>query len=136
MTPLSQAATVSAPDATTISVQVWDKGNVAAVEKGIINANLGFNPMTDGQLIRISVPKLSEERRKEFAKLAKKYGEDKKVSVRNARRDALDQVKKMEKEISKDEVHNIQEEIQKITDSYVKKIDDMVAQKEKDIMTI
>lgn len=134
--PLSQVATVSAPDAVTISVQVWDKGNVPAVEKGISNANLGLNPMVDGQLIRINVPKLSEERRTEFVKLAKKYGEDKKVSIRNARRDALDQIKKNEKDFSKDEVHDFQGDVQKLTDDYVKKIDDMAHQKEKDIMTI
>jgi ribosome recycling factor len=134
--PLAQIATVSAPDATTICVQVWDKGNVSPVEKAISNANLGFNPMTDGQLIRINIPSLTEERRKEFTKLAKKYGEDKKISIRNARHDTLDQIKKMESDFSKDEIHNFQNEIQKITDDFVKKIDEMVAQKEKDIMTI
>jgi len=134
--PLAQVATVSAPDATTVSIQVWDKSNVSAVEKAISNANLGFTPMVDGQLLRINVPSLTEERRKEFAKLAKKYGEDKKVSIRNARRETLDQIKKMESDFSKDEVHNFQNEVQKITDDFVKKIDEMVTQKEKDIITI
>jgi len=134
--PLSQVATVSTSDAVTILIQVWDKGNVSAVEKGIMNANLGFTPTADGQLIRINIPALSEERRKEFVKLAKKYGEDKKVSIRNTRRDILDIVKKIESAFSKDEVHNFQNDIQKLTDDYVKKIDEMVQKKEKDLMTI
>ena len=98
--PLSQVASVSVPEATTLSIQVWDRENLRAVEKAIINSNLGFNPLVDGMTIRIMIPKLSEERRKEMVKLAKKYGEDKKVAVRNVRRDALDDFKKKRKRIS------------------------------------
>lgn len=133
--PLSQMATISTPDATTISIQVWDKGNVNAVEKAIVNANLGFNPRVDGTLMRIQVPGLTEERRREFTKLAKKYGEDKKVSIRNARREAIDSAKKADG-ISEDEVKGFEGKIQKLTDEFVKKIDDLVSKKEKDIMTI
>lgn len=136
--PISQLASVSVPDSTTLSIQVWDKGSVKAVEKAIIDSNLGFNPMTDGQLIRISVPKLSEQRRLEMVKLAKKYGEDKKIAIRNARRDILDELKKHEKDagMSKDQIHSFGELIQKITDEFVKKVDVAVESKEKDLMTI
>ncbi len=136
--PLLQVASISIPDASTISVQAWDKTMVKPIEKAIINSNLGFNPMIDGRVLRISIPKLSEERRKDLVKLAKKYGEDKKVTVRNARRDALDDFKKREKELSasKDDAHSFADIIQKLTDEYVKKIDDAVAEKEKDLMKI
>lgn len=136
--PISQLASVSVPDSTTLSIQVWDKGSVKSIEKAIIDSNLGFNPMTDGQLIRISVPKLSQERRNEMAKLAKKYGEDKKIAIRNARRDILDEIKKHEKDsgMSKDQIHAFGEIIQKITDEFVKKVDLAVEAKEKDLMTI
>lgn len=136
--PLSQLATVSILDSSTLTVQVWDKTNIKAVEKAIINANLGFNPMVDGSNIRISIPKLSEERRKELVKLAKKYGEDKKVAIRNIRRDVLDDFKKKEKELgaSKDQIHSVSDAVQKITDEFVKKIDDMILIKEKDIMKV
>lgn len=135
--PLSQLASVGVSDATTLSVQVWDSSNIKAVEKAIINSNLGFNPMVDGNNIRIAVPKLSEERRIDLVKLAKKYGEDKKVALRNVRRDALDDFKK-EKELAaaKDQVHAFSDIIQKITDEFVGKIDEQVAIKEKDLMTI
>ncbi len=96
--PISQVASISVPEATTLSIQVWDRENLRAVEKAIINANLGFNPMVDGMTIRIMIPKLSEERRKDMVKLAKKYGEDKKVAARNVRRDVLDDFKRREKE--------------------------------------
>ncbi|MFC1658939.1 ribosome recycling factor [Pseudomonadota bacterium] len=133
--PLSQVATITTPDATTISIQVWDKSTVQTVESAIINSNLGFNPMTDGQLLRINVPKLSEERRREFCKLAKKYGEDKKISIRNSRREALDNIKKIESEFSEDKVHDFQDKIQKLTDEYIGEIDNLINSKEKDIMT-
>jgi ribosome recycling factor len=136
MMPLNQLATVSAADSSTIVVQVWDKSNVKAVEKGIINSNLGFNPLVDGQLLRIAIPKLSEERRKELVKLAKKYGEDKKVAIRNIRRDTLDDFKKHEKELGKDASHGFSEIIQKITDEFVKKIDDEVLIKEKELLKV
>ncbi len=132
--PLSQMATVSASDSSTLTVQVWDKGNVKPVEKGIINSNLGFNPMVDGQVIRISIPKLSQERRSELSKLAKKYGEDKKIALRNIRRDSIDDLKKLEKDLGKDTIRGHSELIQKTTDDFVKKIDEEVVIKEKELM--
>lgn len=134
--PLAQVGSVSVPEATTLAVQVWDRENVKAVEKAIINANLGFNPMVDGTTLRIAIPKLSEERRRDLVKLAKKYGEDKKVAVRNVRRDVLDDFKKHEKELGKDQSHSFTEIVQKITDEFVKKIDDAVLVKEKDLMKV
>ncbi len=136
--PISQLASISVPEATTLSIQVWDRENLRAVEKAIINSNLGFNPMVDGMIIRIMIPKLSEERRKDLVKLAKKYGEDKKVAARNVRRDVLDEFKRREKEIaaSKDQVHSFNDIVQKITDEFVKKIDDAVAAKEVELMKI
>lgn len=134
--PLSQLASVSVSDAQTLTIQVWDRENVKHVEKGIINSNLGMNPSVDGQLIRISIPKLSEERRRDLVKLAKKYGEDKKIAVRNVRRDVLDEFKKHEKELGKDQAHSFNDIVQKITDEFVKKIDDAVALKEKDLMKV
>ena len=134
--PLAQVASVSVSDATTLVIQVWDRENVKAVEKAIINSNLGFNPLVDGMNIRIMIPKLSEERRKEMCKLAKKYGEDKKIAIRNVRRDGLDDFKKREKEFGKDQIHSFNEIIQKITDEFVKKIDDAVVVKEKDLMKV
>ena len=134
--PISQLANVSVPEATTLSIQVWDRENVRAVEKAIVNSNLGFNPAVDGTLLRISIPKLSEERRRDLVKLAKKYGEDKKIALRNIRRDALDDFKKNEKEFSKDQVHGFGDIVQKITDEFVTKVDQMVEVKEKDLMKI
>ncbi len=138
MMAMSQLASVSVPEATTLSIQVWDRSNVKAVEKAIINSNLGFNPLVDGTVIRIMIPKLSEERRKDLVKLAKKYGEDKKVAVRNIRRDVLDEFKRREKELgaSKDQIHGCTDAVQKITDEFVKKIDDVVAAKEKELMKV
>ncbi len=133
--PLSQLASVSAADATTLSIQVWDKDSVKPIEKAIINSNLGFNPMIDGQLVRIAIPKLSQERREELAKLAKKYGEDKKVALRNVRRDSIDELKKSEKELGKDTIHGYSDVIQNITDEYVKNIDSKVSDKETDLTT-
>lgn len=134
--PFNQLATVSVADSSTLSIQVWDNNNVKAVEKAIINSNLGFNPMVDGQLIRIAIPKLSQERRVELSKLAKKYGEDKKVAIRNIRRDVLDDLKKSEQEVGKDQIHAFSDIIQKITDEFVAKIDESVAKKEKDLMSV
>ncbi len=134
--PLNQVSSVSVSDASTLTIQVWDRENIKAVEKGIINANLGFNPMVDGMTIRISIPKLSEERRRDLAKMAKKYGEDKKIILRNIRRDVLDDFKKREKEFGKDQIHSFTDIVQKITDEFVKKVDDVVAVKEKDLMKV
>ncbi|WP_316353703.1 ribosome recycling factor [Candidatus Trichorickettsia mobilis] len=136
--PISQVATVSTPDAKTITVQVWDKTMVKAVEKAITEANLGLNPSSDGQLVRMSLPPLTEERRKELVKLAHKYGENTKVSLRNVRRDGNEELKKLEKnsEISKDEHHNLSDDIQKLTDEFSNKIDSSIKQKEQEILTI
>ncbi len=134
--PILQVASVSVPDAATLSIQVWDRENVKAVEKAIINSNLGFNPLVDGTTIRIMIPKLSEERRRDLVKLAKKYGEDKKIALRNIRRDVLDEFKRNEKEIGKDQAHSFTDIVQKITDEFVKKVDDMIAIKEKDLMKV
>jgi len=133
---IAQVGSISVPEATTLAIQIWDRESVKAVEKAIINSNLGFNPMVDGTTIRIAIPKLSEERRRDLAKLAKKYGEDKKVALRNVRRDALDEFKKHEKELGKDQIHSFTDIVQKITDEFVKKTDDAVIAKEKDLMKV
>lgn len=136
--PLSQVATVTCSDARTIAVQVWDKSMVKAVEKGITDASLGLNPSSDGQLVRVPIPPLNEERRKELVKLAHKYGENTKVAARNVRRDGMEVLKKLEKDghISKDEHHDIGELIQKLTDDTSAKIDQHVKAKEQDITTL
>lgn len=136
--PLSQAGTVAAPDPKMLSIQVWDKGLIKAVEKAILDSGLGINPVVDGQLIRLPIPSLSEERRKELSKLASKYAEQSKVSVRNIRRDGMDQCKDLEKksEISEDESRRFSEKIQELTDQSIKKIDELYQHKEKEVMTI
>jgi len=134
--PLNQIANVSVPDASTISIQPWDKSMVNPINKAIMDANLGFTPKIDGTILRINIPKLTEERRKELVKLVKKYGEDKKVSVRNDRRDAMDEIKKQKTSVSEDEIKRANDKIQTLTDEYTKKIDDMVAEKEKEILKI
>lgn len=138
MTPLSQVGTVSVPDARTLSVSVWDRSLAKTVEKALRESDLGLNPASDGQLIRIPIPPLSEERRKELVKIAGKYSEQKKVAVRNIRRDALDEIKKLKKDnqISEDEEKRFENEIQKLTDEAIKKIDEAFASKEKDIMQV
>lgn len=138
MTPLSQVGSISTPDARTLSVSVWDRSLAKAVEKAIMESDLGLNPSSDGQLIRIPVPPLSEERRKELIKVAGKYAENAKVAIRNIRRDSMDGIKKLKKDnlISEDEEKRFENEIQKLTDDAVKKADDILAQKEKDIMQV
>ena len=138
MTPLSQVGTVSVPDARTLSICVGDRSLAQSVEKAIMESDLGLNPSSDGQLIRIPIPPLSEERRKELSKVAGKYTEGAKVAVRNIRRDALDEIKKLKKDnlISEDEEKRFESEIQKLTDDATKKADDLLAQKEKDIMQV
>ncbi|MFM7620722.1 MAG: ribosome recycling factor [Alphaproteobacteria bacterium] len=136
MMPISQLANISVPEATTLAIQVWDKESVKAIEKAILNANLGFNPMSEGTTIRIAIPKLSEERRKDLSKLAKKYGEDKKIALRNIRRDILDEFKKNEKELGKDQAHGFNDIVQKVTDDFVAKVDEVVGHKEKDLMKV
>ena len=136
-TPLSQVANITAPDPRTIAVQPWEKSMLAPIQKAIMNANLGFNPDNNGEIVRINVPPLTEERRKELVKQSKGIGETAKVSVRNARRDAIDTFKKMVKDgLPEDAAKDAEAEVQKITDSYNKKVDEILAQKEKDIMTI
>ncbi len=136
--PISQVGTVSTPDAKTITVQVWDKAMVKTVEKAIADANLGVNPSSDGQLIRMNLPPLSEERRKELVKIAHKYGENTKIALRNVRRDGMDKLKQMEKgnEISKDEHHTYSDEVQKLTDEFIGKVEANVKSKENEIITI
>lgn len=138
MTPISQVGTISVPDARTLSVSVWDKGLSKNVEKAIMESDLGLNPMSDGQLIRIPIPPLSEERRRELSKIAGKYAEQAKIAVRNIRRDAMDEVKKMKKDslISEDEEKKYNNDIQKWTDDAIKKVDDQLESKEKDIMQV
>ena len=136
--PLNQLATVSIPEPRTISVQVWDKTMVKAVEKGIIAANLGLSPATEGQVIRLRLPELNEERRKELVKLAHKYAEAARVAVRHVRRDGQDLLKKMEKDraISEDDHTGKSTEVQKATDATIAEVDQSLAAKEKEIMTV
>ena len=137
MMPLNQVATVSAPEPRMLSVQVWDKANVTAVEKGIAKANLGLNPMIDGQNVRLPMPDLTQERRKELAKLAGQYAEQAKIAIRNVRRDGMEALKEDEKkkEISEDERKRSEDEVQKLTDTYVAEADAAAVQKEKEILT-
>ena len=136
--PLTQVGTVSVPEPRLILVQVWDKGNVKATEKAIREAGLGLNPQTEGQSIRVPVPDLSEERRKELVRVAAKYTEQARVSVRNVRRDGLDLLKKQEKDsaITQDQHRKLDKEIQTLTDATVKRIDEMLAAKEKEILQV
>lgn len=137
MMPLSQVATVSAPEPRMLSVQVWDRSNMTAVEKGIAHANLGLNPIIDGQTLRLPIPDLTQERRKELAKLAGQYAEKAKVAIRNVRRDAMESLKTDEKkkEISEDDRKRSEEQVQKLTDQYVKETDEAAAKKEQEILT-
>ncbi len=136
MTPLNQVANISIPEPHLLSVQVWDKGNVKSVEKAINAAGLGVNASADGQLVRVPIPPLSQERRVELTKVAKKYAEEAKVSIRNVRRDGMESLKGLEKskEISEDERKKREADIQKATDEMIKKIDDALVVKEKEIL--
>jgi ribosome recycling factor len=136
--PINQVGTVSAPEPRLLTVQVWDRGLVKTVDKAIRDAGLGLNPQADGQLIRIPIPELNEERRKELAKLASKYTEQARVAVRNVRRDAMEVLKKLEKDhkIGQDEHHKFAEEIQKLTDAHIKDIDQLLHAKEQEIMQV
>ena len=137
-TPLKSLANISTPEATTILIQPYDKGSMAQIEKAISMSDLGLTPNNDGQVIRLNIPPLTSERRQELVKLAGKLAEEGKVALRNIRRDAMDSVRKQEKntEISEDESRDLQDEIQKVTDQYTKKIDDLLATKEEDITTV
>ena len=134
-TPLAQVATVTAPDARTLSVQIWDKSNVQPVEKAIRSAGLGLNPITDGQTLRLPIPDLNEERRRELAKLASQYAEKARVAIRNVRRDGMEALKADEKkgDLSQDEQKRHEGEVQKLTDRYIGDADSAAAAKEREI---
>lgn len=136
--PLNQVASVSVPEARMLSVSVWDNNNVKAVEKAIMNAGLGLNPQPEGNLIRVPVPELNEERRRELGKVAGQYAETAKIAIRNVRRDGMDILKANEKakEISEDDLKRLSDDVQKLTDEMIKHIDEQLAQKEKDIMIV
>lgn len=138
MTPIKQMAGVSSPEPRTILVQPWDKTAIGSIEKAILTSDLGFNPTNDGNAIRINIPQLTEERRKDLIKVVGKVGEQAKVALRNERREANEAIKKMEKasELTEDDSKKAQDEVQKITDEHIKMIDQLVAKKEKDIMEV
>lgn len=137
-TLLSNLATISVPEGQLIVIQPWDKQAIIAIEKGLQKSEMGFNPANDGSVIRIPIPSLTEERRKELVKIVKKQSEDYKISIRNTRRDFVDQMKNLEKnkEISQDELHRYQEQVQKTTDNHISEIDNITVRKEKEIMEI
>jgi ribosome recycling factor len=135
--PLNQVSNISTPDARTVAIQPWEKGLIPVIEKAIMAANLGFNPENNGEIIRINIPVLTEERRKLLVKQALQEGEVAKVSIRSGRKDANEQLKKLQKNgLSEDLEKDAEEEVQKMTDNYTKKVEDLVKAKEKDIMTI
>jgi len=141
-TPLDQLASVATPDSRTITIQPWDRKAFNEIEKGILKSDLGLTPVNDGKIIRISIPPLTEDRRKDLVKVAKKYTEDTKVAVRNIRRDANELLKKKKNDkksdtpLSEDDLHKGQDDVQKLTDSYVVKTDEAFSKKEKEIMEI
>ena len=136
--PLNQVSNISVPESRLITVQVWDDSLVNTVENSIRNSNLGLNPMIEGSLIRIPIPELSEERRIEIVKIASKYSEDSKISIRNIRRDAMEKIKSLEKnkEISQDELFKFSDEVQNMTKNLIEKIDTLFVDKEKDILRV
>lgn len=137
MTPIEQTANINTPDPRQIIVQPWDKSVLGELEKAIRNANLGFNPKNEGEVLRISVPPLTEERRLELVKKAKVEAENTRISIRNTRRSANDLAKSLEKDgLPEDESKKVQDKIQELTDDYIKKVDDMLDAKEKDVMTV
>jgi len=137
-TPLKSLANISTPDASTIAIQPFDKGSLNLVEKAISMSDLGLTPNNDGTTIRLNIPPLTNDRRKELVKLASKYAEEGKVAIRNIRRDAVDSVRKQEKagELSEDQAKDLQDDIQKLTDKYATKVEELLSDKEKDIMTV
>ena len=136
--PMNQVASVSVPELRLLTVQVWDNGNIKAVEKAIIDSELGLNPQTEGNLIRVPIPELSEERREEMTRVAAKYAEQARVAVRNVRRDGMDALKKLEKdgEISQDEHRARGDDIQQMTDGHISNIDELLEAKEQEIMQV
>ena len=137
-TPLNQVGTLTVPEPRLITIQPWEKNLIPEIEKSILKSDLGLNPSSDGQLVRIAIPPLTEDRRKEMVKLTKRIGEEAKIAIRNSRRDANESLKKLEKdkEISEDDLKRGEKEIQDLTDAFVKKVDEVVATKEKEVMEI
>ena len=137
-TPIQQIASVASPDPRTLTIQPWDASALKNIEKAILASDLGINPQNDGRIIRLVFPQLTEERRKELAKLVKKYGEEGKVAIRNIRRDAMDAFKKQQKksEITEDDFKGIEKDLQKLTDDYIKEIDALSAKKEKELFEL
>ncbi len=139
-TPITQLASVATPDSRTITIQPWDKSAFGLVEKAVLKSDLGLTPINDGKIIRIGIPPLTEERRKDLVKVARKYGEETKVAVRNIRRDANESLKKLEKDkgkgYSEDQIKKAQDDVQKLTDAFVTKVDDKCKEKEKEIMEL
>jgi len=138
LTPINQVGNITVLDPHTLSVTPWDKSMVQAVDKAILEANLGFNPISDGTNLKIPIPLLTEERRKDFVKIVKKFGEDSKVAIRNVRRDANDHLKKQQKDkkMSEDELKQAEDEVQKLTDQHIKTIDEILKHKEAEIMEV
>ena len=136
--PMNQVGTINVPEPRMLTVQVWDKGLVSSVEKAIRDSGLGLNPAVDGQLVRVPIPALTEERRAELSKVAHKYGEDARIAVRNVRRHAMDELKNAEKagDISEDAFHGFSDDVQKVTDDHVSKIDEIISHKETEIMQV
>lgn len=133
-TPINQVGSINVVDTKTLSIQVWDTTLIPSVEKGIRDSGLGLNPMTEGNVVRLNLPDLTEERRTELSKVAKKYAENARISIRNVRRDGMDIIKKQE--MTEDEEHSACDEVQKITDNFVAKVDEALAKKEQDIMKV
>jgi ribosome recycling factor len=138
MVPLNQVANVNVPEPRMITVQVWDRGVVKAVDKAIREAGLGLNPQTEGQVIRVPIPELNEERRRELTRVAAKYAEQARVSVRNVRRDGIEALRRLEKDsdISQDQQRKLQTDVQHMTDDHIKRIDETLAQKDKEILQV
>ena len=138
LTPMNQIATLAVPESRLITIQPWDKGALASIEKAIMKSELGLTPTNDGKIVRVPIPPLNEERRKDLVKMVKKTAEDFRIEIRNHRRGANSLLKDFEKdkEISKDELKSTQDKVQEITDEYIKRIDEMLAEKEKEIMEV
>jgi ribosome recycling factor len=137
MVPLSNVATITTPDAKTISIQPWEKGMIGTIERALINSDVGITPANNGEVIRLTIPPLTEERRKQLVKQSRGEGEDAKISIRNARRDVIESLKKMVKDgLSEDIQKDLEADAQKVHDKFVKKVEDLLADKEKEIMTV
>lgn len=134
--PLNQTANIRALDAHTVAIEPWDKSVLGAIERGILASDLGFNPNNDGQVIRVSFPQLTEERRKELVKLCKQYAEEARIAIRNARRDSISKIEKLKDSVGEDEIRRGEGEVQKLTDEAVKKVDEMLKLKEAEVMEV